>query len=175
MAVTKKDLESIYEDNDTFTSIDRTCLADFFFQLSRLQESPSQRANNHKRDKSCVRKKPMLSKSNIDIDEETQFVMDIASNTRPITPQSSTPSSTQISNVSATSVTPQNKRIASDSSTASYAISSTDTTPKKLDKPEQEVQSLQNTLIDSIIKNVWQRQISIPWARNRKMWLDYVT
>jgi hypothetical protein len=50
--------------------------------------------------------------------------------------------------------------------------SSTATTPRNLDKPEQEVQSLQNLLVTSLRKLVWEGRINVPWAMNRKKWLD---
>jgi hypothetical protein len=85
------------------------------------------------------------------------------------------PASTQTPDSSSFPITPQNKRIPSDSSTTSYGISSTETTPQKLDKPEQEVQSLQNIMVMTLLRAIWRGGIPVPWAMNRKMWIDYVT
>jgi hypothetical protein len=169
MLVAKEDLVILHEDLDVMKKVLKMKLADFFLQLSRLQESPSQRATDHRSEKRRIRKKPTLSKASSD--DELLEDLNIPA-FHPVNP-SSTP--TQSPNASVMPATPSNKRIPSGSSTASFAISSTDTTPRKLDKPEQEVQSLQNLLVTSLIKIVWEGAINVPWAMNRKMWLDYVT
>ena len=71
--------------------------------------------------------------------------------------------------------TPPQKRVISGSSdTSSFNIPSTNTTPTKVEKPESETQSLQNTLINSLIRVVWRGSLRVDWVRNRKMWLKYV-
>lgn len=173
MSVTKEDLIVLHEDLDVMKKVLKIRLADFFLQLSRLQESPSQRAADHRKEKGRVRRRPALSKLTSEDESMVQELTTPAFSTT--IPPPNSPTSTQSSNTSVIPMTPQNKRIASDGSTTSFAISSTDTTPQKLDKPEQEVQSLQNLLVTSLIKIVWQGGINVPWTRNRKMWLDYVT
>ena len=175
MSVTMSDFETLYEDLETKDMVSNTSLADFFYQLSNLRESSSQRAEDHKRERGRVRKKPALSNPGSE-DNATQLELEL-DNPQYISSASHLEASSpaQILGTPIPPVTPQNKRIASDGSAVSYAISSTDTTPKKLDKPEQEVQSLQNTMVKLLIKIIWDREITIPWVQNRKMWLDYVT
>ena len=66
-----------------------------------------------------------------------------------------------------------NKRVFSNESTESYGLSSTETTPTKISHAESLTQSLQNALIGSLINEVWFGGPEIPWARGRKMYLDY--
>jgi hypothetical protein len=73
-----------------------------------------------------------------------------------------------------TSVTPiGNKRVFSNESTESYGLTSTETTPTKIAQAEALTQSLQNALIGLLINEVWFGGPDIPWARGRKMYLDY--
>lgn len=167
MWVTKERLDKIDEDEEIMEKLLNSKFSDFFFQLSRLQESLSQQAQDQQKHKARVRKKPIVSKP-------TSVQSDIEPDLKSLrTP--SPPSNVTTLTSTAPPVTPQNKRIASDGSTTTYDIPSTDSTPQKLDKAEQEIQSLQNTLVMSLIKNIWNRRITVPWVRNRKMWIDYVT
>jgi hypothetical protein len=66
-----------------------------------------------------------------------------------------------------------NKRVLSNESTESYGLASTETTPTKITQAEALTQSLQNSLIESLINEVWYGGPAISWARGRKMYLDY--
>lgn len=173
LSISTRDLEILHVDDEVRNRLLYNELADFYLHLSRLQESPSQRYKDHRRDRSRVRKKPVLSSSTANvISQSIDFQIP---STPPSFSQFNLPSSIPNSDSSSVPVTPQNKRIPSDSSTTSYAISSTETTPQKLDKPEQEVQSLQNIMIMTLLRAIWRGAIPVPWAMNRKMWIDYVT
>jgi len=73
------------------------------------------------------------------------------------------------SSVEAPKTPPQKRVISGSSDTSSYNIPSTNTTPTKAEKPEPETQSLQNTLVSSLIRVVWRGSLRIDWVRNRKM------
>jgi hypothetical protein len=66
-----------------------------------------------------------------------------------------------------------NKRVFSNESVVSYGFSSTETTPTKISHTESLTQSLQNALIGALISEVWLGGPEIPWAKGRKMCLDY--
>jgi hypothetical protein len=66
-----------------------------------------------------------------------------------------------------------NKRVFSNEFTESYGFSSTETTPTKITHTESLTQSLQNALIGALIGEVWLGGPEIPWAKGRKMCLDY--
>lgn len=173
LSISTRDLEILHVDDEVRNRLLSNELADFYFHLSRLQESPSQRYKDHRRDKSRVRKNPILSSPTAnDISQSLDFQIP---SSPPPSSQFNLPTSIPNSDSYSIPATPQNKRIPSDSSTTSYAISSTETTPQKLDKPEQEVQSLQNVMVMTLLRAIWRGAIPIPWAMNRKMWIDYVT
>ena len=65
------------------------------------------------------------------------------------------------------------KRVISTESNESYGKRSTETTPTKISHAESLTQALQNTLIATVINQVWLGGANIPWAQNRKMYLDY--
>jgi hypothetical protein len=71
---------------------------------------------------------------------------------------------------SSPSTPPPNKRIFSGES---YGQQSTETTPQKMKHAEPLTQALQNTLIGTLLTQVWFGAVKIPWAQNRKMHLDY--
>lgn len=163
LAISKRDLETMAIDDEVQNRLLSNELSDFYLHLSQMQEAPSQRSEDHKKDKARVRKKPTLASPVVD--NVTDYEI-------PSTPP---PFSVQASNASSMPITPQKKRIPSDGSTSSYDISSTEITPRRLDKPEQEVQSLQNTMVMALLRVIWRGGIPVPWARNRKMWINYVT
>lgn len=55
----------------------------------------------------------------------------------------------------------------------SLGSSSTETTPTKINHPEPLTQNLQNVLIQTLINEVWLGGADVPWARGRRMYLDY--
>lgn len=55
----------------------------------------------------------------------------------------------------------------------SYGHSSTETTPSKIKHPEPLTQALQNSLIGTLIWQLWLGGAEISWAQNREMYLDY--
>jgi hypothetical protein len=65
---------------------------------------------------------------------------------------------------------PPNKRVFSGES---YGQQSTETTLQKMNHAEPLTQALQNALIGILLTQVWFGEVQIPWARNRKMYLDY--
>jgi hypothetical protein len=71
---------------------------------------------------------------------------------------------------SSPSTPPPNKRTFSGES---YGQQSTETTPQKMKHAEPLTQALQNTLIGTLLTQVWFGVVKIPWARNRKMYLNY--
>ena len=103
------------------------------------------------------KKKPRLSEQN---DDEPNLLKD----TPPAVPI------TVASSTSLPSTPASNKRVFSGES---YGHSSTETTPVKINHAEQLTQALQNTLIASLIYNVWLGGAKVMWAQNRRMYLDY--
>lgn len=63
-----------------------------------------------------------------------------------------------------------NKRIFSGES---YGHSSTETTPTKMVQAEAHIQSLQNTLVETLIGDIWMGEVDISWAQNRRMYMEY--
>jgi hypothetical protein len=55
----------------------------------------------------------------------------------------------------------------------SYGHSSTETTPSKIKHSEPLTQALQNSLIGTLIWQLWLGGAEISWAQNREMYLDY--
>jgi hypothetical protein len=87
-----------------------------------------------------------------------------STNERPITPQSNQP------HLRSSFQTSDHKRKVSDTS---FETKSTETTPRKLDRPEARVQSLQDEFVKTLIRYLWWGQVNISWARGRHMFLTY--
>jgi len=66
-------------------------------------------------------------------------------------------------------VTPR-KRVVSNTS---FGTQSTETTPIKFTKPETSIQQMQNYFVTDILDYIYNGVISIPWARNRNIYLRY--
>ena len=66
-------------------------------------------------------------------------------------------------------VTPR-KRVVSN---ISFGTQFTETTPIKFTKPETSIQQMQNYFVTDILDYIYNGVISIPWARNRNMYLRY--
>ena len=98
---------------------------------------------------------PIMDEEIIPLDHSPSIPADPCINTATISP--ATPATT-------------NKRVFSGES---YGSSSTETTPSRMSHSETLTQSLQNTLVGALIFNIWDGGANIPWAQNRKMYLDY--
>lgn len=122
-------------------------------QIDRSLQSESER----KWEKQRVREKPTLlhpsssdhhlsqtvpTPTSLPIESPTSLTA-----TRPTTPETPT-------NLIIEPTMPQNKRVASNGSMKSYTIPSADGTPKRLEKREQEVQTLQGIFVNSLINFV---------------------
>ena len=142
-------------------------LGPFFYILSDFLVTPSAEAIEMIRSKtrsqsSSPKTKARLIKSKEDDEEETISVDDFPA------PEQCAPLDLGSSNPPATPA--GNKRVLSGES---YGQVSTETTPTKINHAEPLSQVLQNTLITTVINQVWLGGASIPWAQNRKIYLDY--
>ena len=67
-------------------------------------------------------------------------------------------------------VTPHKRK----ESDTSFGTRSTETTPKRMKKPETHIQNLQSTLVDDVLEAIEKRNfIKVEWPRNRVLHLTY--
>jgi hypothetical protein len=164
--ITKDQLRTLPEDDLAMQRILDGNLPAFYELLSNLQVMPTQLGIDHKKERGSPKKKAMVSKS-ADSGEQIQFVLSGA-------PLPSADNYVGSGNAEFPKTPPQKRVISGSSDVSSFNIPSTNTTPAKAENPEPEIQSLQNTLISSLIRAVWRGTLRVDWARNRKMWLKYV-
>lgn len=149
----KKDLVSRFRYNP---------LGPFFSSLKDFVVTSSAEAIDLRQTKARSRTPSPKKRSKIcepNDDDEIAF-REILPLMQPMTTSSSTSPSTPISK----------KRIFSGEF---FGTSSTDTNPARLNHAEPHTQALQNDLIKSLIYNIWNGGISVPWAQNRELILDY--
>ena len=168
----------MFHRDDVKAKIMKSPINPVLMQLVSLLETPSQLAMDHRKIKAKTRKKPTLVKPSTDeIPEPSIPRQPLTPNPQPTTIvqriRNTTPDTAPSS--SSTAFTPQNKRNISGGSTTTNALTSTEPSPAQLEKPEQEVQTFQDTLVTTLINYIWQGGIPIEWPRNRKMWLNYVS
>ena len=169
--VTKEELQTWYEDEKVMQKWAKNPMEDFLTVLAGALETESKSAENRRKEKERVSKKPTISQPP---SVQTFYEFNIP----PLSPptniiQPATPTSSSMSISTTEPITNQHKRTASSATTASYGASSTESPPQNIDKPEPHVQELQNTFVRCIMRTIWKGGVPISWARGRKMWLNY--
>ena len=161
LAVKEDELRRIRADADIEERLDDNPLQDVLLSLVDLLETESEESQSSKRDKRAFSLVVANTTSTVSTPSST---VDNSPSILPSTPPYSQPrfplSFDEVSNKRKISQT-------------SFGTRSTETTPNKLQQPEAKVQSLRNTFVKRIINKLWFGKISIPWARNRYMFLTY--
>ena len=164
--VTKEELLIWSEDDEVIRRWRKNPLGYFMQVLATALETESKTAENRRKEKERTRKKPKLSEIHsvqTSYDIPPSPIADIVTLTSTLSSMSATTES----------VVSEHKRTVSAATTASYGASSTDSPPRIIDKPESDVQTLQNTFVQLVMQAIWGVGVPIPWAQGRKMWLDY--